>query len=128
LNNKKLETITNLFDGNEIRSVWDSDMEDYYFSVVDVVSALTNSPEPRKYWSVMKNRLKKEGSELTTVCSQLKLKSSDGKYYKLATGGTSGNEKPTHSKGVRSDGKLSWEYLHAGSGTAKIVEYTKERR
>jgi len=48
---------------------------------------------------------------------------SDGKYYKLATGGTSGNEKPTHSKGVRSDGKLSWEYLHAGSGTAKIVEY-----
>jgi prophage antirepressor-like protein len=77
----KLETITNLFEGREIRCIWDSRKEDYYFSVVDVISALTNSPEPRKYWSVMKNRLKKEGSELTTNCSQLKLKSSDGKYY-----------------------------------------------
>ena len=81
MKDNKLETITNLFEGREIRSIWDSEKEDYYFSVVDVVSALTNSPEPRKYWSVMKNRLKKEGSELTTVCSQLKLKSSDGKYY-----------------------------------------------
>ena len=81
MKDNKLETITNLFEGREIRSIWDSEKEDYYFSVVDVISALTNSPEPRKYWSVMKNRLKKEGSELTTVCSQLKLKSSDGKYY-----------------------------------------------
>ena len=51
------------------------------FSVVDVVGALTSSKEPRKYWSVLKTRLKKEGSELTTNCSQLKLKSADGKYY-----------------------------------------------
>ena len=56
-----------------------SEKEDYYFSVVDVISALTNSVEPRKYWSVLKNRLKKEGSELTTKCSQLKMKASDGK-------------------------------------------------
>ena len=49
---EKLNTITNLFEGNEIRSIWDSEKEEYYFSVVDVVSALTNSKEPRKYWSV----------------------------------------------------------------------------
>ena len=77
----KLDTITNLFEGTEIRSIWDKEKEDYYFSVVDVIGALTNSAEPRKYWSVLKTRLKKEGSELTTKCSQLKLKSSDGKYY-----------------------------------------------
>lgn len=53
--------------------------EEYYFSVVDVVSALTDSKEPRKYWSVLKNRLKKEGSELTTKCGQLKMLAPDGK-------------------------------------------------
>ena len=77
----KLSTITNLFEGNEIRSIWNSDKEDYYFSVVDVVGALTNSQNPRHYWVVLKSRLKQEGSELVTFCDQLKLKSSDGKYY-----------------------------------------------
>lgn len=72
-------TISNLFEGHEIRSIWDSEKEDYYFSVVDVISALTDSPEPRKYWSVLKTRLKKEGSQLTTNCSQLKMMASDGK-------------------------------------------------
>ena len=52
------------------------------FSVVDVVSVLTDSFNPRKYWSVLKTRLKAEGSELTTDCSQLKMQASDGKYYK----------------------------------------------
>ena len=75
----KIKTIKNLFDGKEIRSVWDSEKEEYYFSVVDVISALTDSPEPRKYWSVLKNRLKKEGSEVTTNCSQLKMEAPDGK-------------------------------------------------
>ena len=75
----KLDTITNLFDGSEIRSIWDSEKEDYYFSVVDVISVLTDSKEPRKYWSVLKTRLKKEGSELTTKCSQLKMVAPDGK-------------------------------------------------
>ncbi len=75
----KLETISNLFEGKEIRSVWNSEKEEYYFSIVDVVSALTDSKEPRKYWSVLKNRLKKEGSELTTKCSQLKMMAPDGK-------------------------------------------------
>ena len=79
MDNNKLETISNLFEGKEIRSVWDSEKEEYFFSVVDVVSALTDSKEPRKYWSVLKNRLKKEGSELTTKCSQLKMLAPDGK-------------------------------------------------
>lgn len=75
----KLETISNLFEGKEIRSIWDSEKEEYYFSVVDVIAALTDSPEPRKYWSVLKGRLKKEGSEVTTNCSQLKMLAPDGK-------------------------------------------------
>ena len=81
MENDKLKTISNLFEDTEIRSIWDSEKEEYYFSVVDVIGALTNSKEPRKYWSVLKTRLKKEGSEFTTNCSQLKLKSADGKYY-----------------------------------------------
>ena len=76
--NNKIETISNLFEGKEIRSIWDREKEEYYFSVVDVVAALTDSPEPRKYWSVLKSRLKKEGSELTTKCSQLKMLAPDG--------------------------------------------------
>ncbi len=79
--NNKLETISNLFDGKEIRSIWDDEKEEYYFSVVDVINALTDSSDARKYWSVLKLRLKKEGSELTTKCSQLKLKAKDGKFY-----------------------------------------------
>ena len=79
MKNEKLETISNLFEGNEIRSIWDSEKEEYYFSVVDVVKALTDSIEPRKYWSVLKNRLKKEGSKVTTNCSQLKMLAPDGK-------------------------------------------------
>ena len=78
--NNKLKNISNLFEGNEIRSVWDKEKEDYYFSVVDVIAALTESSNPRKYWSVLKVRLKKEGSELTTICSQLKMLAPDGKY------------------------------------------------
>ena len=75
----KLETITNLFEGDEIRSIWNSEKEEYYFSVVDVISALTESINPRKYWSVLKLRLKKEGSEVTTNCSQLRMLAPDGK-------------------------------------------------
>ena len=71
-----------IFENQNIRTVWDSEKEDYYFSVVDVVKVLTDSSNPRKYWSVLKNRLKQEGSELTTICSQLKMQSKDGKFYK----------------------------------------------
>ena len=90
MDNNKLDTITNLFEGKEIRSVWDSEKEDYFFSVVDVVEALTDSKEPRKYWSVLKNRLKKEGSELTTKCSQLKMLAPDGKMRLRDTLDTNG--------------------------------------
>ena len=70
-----------LFEDRQIRSVWDDEQEEWYFSVVDVVGVLTDSPNPRKYWSVLKTRLKKEGGQLTTICSQLKMQSSDGKFY-----------------------------------------------
>jgi hypothetical protein len=79
----KLETISNLFENSEIRSVWDKDKEDYYFSVVDVIAALTESPNPRKYWDKLKQRLNDEGSELVTNCYQLKLEAPDGKNYKI---------------------------------------------
>jgi prophage antirepressor-like protein len=74
-----------LFEEKKVRTVWNDDKEEWYFSVVDVVEALTGSPVPRKYWSVLKTRLKKEGSELTTICSQLKILAADGKKY-LADG------------------------------------------
>jgi len=70
-----------VFESKQIRTEWNSEKEEWYFSVVDVVGVLTDSPNPRKYWSVLKTRLKAEGSELTTNCSQLKLQSADGKFY-----------------------------------------------
>ncbi len=91
MNQTKLETISNLFEGKEIRSIWDSEKEDYYFSVVDVVSVLTNSNIPRNYWSDLKRKLKQEGSELHEKIVQLKIKSAkDGKYYKTDTLDTKG--------------------------------------
>ncbi|WP_071132607.1 BRO family protein [Alterileibacterium massiliense] len=68
-----------LFEGNKIRSSWDREKEEWYFSIVDIIGILTESENPRKYWSVLKTRLKKEGNELATICSQLKMKASDGK-------------------------------------------------
>ena len=64
-----------------LRSEWDDESQAWYFSIVDVVRVLSESPNPRKYWSVLKTRLKKEGSELATNCSQLKMLSADGKHY-----------------------------------------------
>jgi hypothetical protein len=75
------ETAIKLFESKQVRSVWDAEKEKWYFSIVDVVEILTDSPNPRKYWSVLKTRLKKEGSQLTTNCSQLKMQAADGKYY-----------------------------------------------
>ena len=70
-----------LFETKKVRNIWDDKEEKWYFSIVDVVAVLTDSPNPRKYWSVLKTRLKKEGSELTTNCIQLKMRSADGKLY-----------------------------------------------
>ncbi len=71
-----------LFQKQTVRTHWDEEKEIWFFSIVDVIAILTESLNPRKYWSVLKTRLKKEGSELATNCSQLKMKSSDGKFYK----------------------------------------------
>lgn len=60
--NNKLEIILNLLEGKEIRSIWDSEKEEYYFSVIDVVSVLTESSRSRKYWNVLKAKLTNEGS------------------------------------------------------------------
>ena len=82
MNQDKLETVSNLFEGKEIRSIWDSEKEEYYFSVVDVVGALTNANIPRNYWSDLKRKLKQEGSQLHEKIVQLKMKSlKDGKSY-----------------------------------------------
>jgi len=77
MDNNKIQ----LFESKRIRSVWVESEEEWYFSIVDVVAVLTESPNPRKYWSVLKTRLKQEGSQLATNCSQLKMPSSDGKSY-----------------------------------------------
>ena len=71
-----------LFEGNKIRSCWDAEKEEWYFSIIDILGVLTESENPRKYWSVLKTRLKKEGNELATICSQLKMEASDGKMRK----------------------------------------------
>ena len=72
-----------IFDGNKIRSAWDSEKEEWYFSVVDIVGVLTNSNDAGAYWRKLKQRLTAEGSEVVTFCHALKLKShKDGKMYK----------------------------------------------
>lgn len=70
-----------LFQGKEVRRHWDDEKELWYFSVVDIVTVLSNSINPRKYWNKLAERLRKEGSEVVTKCHQLKMQSSDGKYY-----------------------------------------------
>jgi hypothetical protein len=68
-----------LFENRRVRSVWDANTEKWYVSIVDTIEVLTDSPNPRKYWSVLKTRLKAEGNETATNCSQLKLLAPDGK-------------------------------------------------
>lgn len=78
MSNDKLQ----LFENKAIRTAWDEEKEEWYFSIVDVVAVLTDSPNPNNYWKVLKKRLKDEGNQLVTSCNQLKLKShKDGKRY-----------------------------------------------
>ena len=70
-----------LFETRQVRSVWDAERGLWFFSIVDVIAILTASPSPRKYWSVLKTPLKKEGSELATNCSHPKIESADGKGF-----------------------------------------------
>ena len=91
MENNKLDTISNLFEGKEIRSIWDSDKGDYYFSVTDVISALTDSKIPKRYWSDLKRKLIEEGSQLYENIVQLKMTSKkDGKNYLTDTLDTKG--------------------------------------
>ena len=68
-----------LFEDIKVRTLWDEEQKKWCFSIVDIIEILTETPNARKYWSVLKMRLKKEGSQLTTDCSQLKMQSTDGK-------------------------------------------------
>lgn len=83
-----------LFQNKQIRSHWDEELQEWFFSVVDFIGALTDQPDNRaasNYWKVLKNRLKSEGSELVTVCNQLKMKSpKDGKMYRTDTANIQG--------------------------------------
>ena len=81
MNQDKMHLINKIFNNETIRTIWDKEEEKYYISVVDVVGVITESENPRNYWKVLKHRLKKEGNQSVTNCNQLKLKSSDGKYY-----------------------------------------------
>lgn len=76
-----MKTSIRFYNDREVRAVWDEENNKWWFSVVDIVAAITESPNPRKYWSVLKTRLKSANNELTTRCSQLKLTASDGKKY-----------------------------------------------
>ena len=88
--NNKLATITQLFDGKEIRSIWDAEKEDYYFSVIDVIQVLTDSNIPKRYWTDLKRKLINEGSELYEKIVRLKVKAQDGKMRETDTLDTKG--------------------------------------
>jgi plasmid stabilization system protein ParE len=74
------ESAIRLFEEKQVRSLWDEDQEKWFISIVDVIEILTGTDRPRKYWSDLKTKLKKEGSELSEKIGQLKMLSSDGKY------------------------------------------------
>ena len=78
----KKENAIKLFQDQRVRVHWDAEKEKWFFSIVDIIGVLTKSVNPNNYWKVLKSRLKKEGSELVTNCNQLKMESSDGKFYK----------------------------------------------
>lgn len=77
-----MENEIKVFEEKKVRSLWDEEKEKWYFSIVDVIAVLTESPNPRNYWKVLKYRLAKEGNQSVTNCNQLKMQSADGKFYK----------------------------------------------
>ena len=77
----QMHLINKMFDSETIRTVWNREEQKYYISVIDIVGVLSESKDKRKYWNKLKQRLRNEGNESVTNCHQLKLKSSDGKYY-----------------------------------------------
>ena len=77
----KQENAIQLFEDKKVRTLWDEEQDLWYFSIIDVIEVLTDSPRPRKYWNALKTKLNKEGSELSAKLGQLKMQSSDGKMY-----------------------------------------------
>ena len=83
MKDQKFELFNKIFNDDTIRTVWDKNEQKYYINVIDVVKVLTNSSDPKDYWYRLKKRMsEEEKSEISTKCRQLKLMSSDGKYYK----------------------------------------------
>jgi hypothetical protein len=78
----KQENAIQLFENKKVRTLWDAENEKWFFSIIDVIEALTESDRPRKYWSDLKAKFQKEGSQLSENIGQLKMQSSDGKFYK----------------------------------------------
>jgi hypothetical protein len=78
----KQQNAIKIFEEKNVRTLWDAEQEKWYISIVDVIGILTDSNNPNNYWKVLKHRLTKEGSELVTNCNQLKMQSTDGKFYK----------------------------------------------
>jgi hypothetical protein len=78
----KQQNSIQLFEDKKVRTIWDTEQEKWYISIIDVIEVLTNSDRPRKYWSDLKNKLKKEGSQLSDFIGQLKMQATDGKFYK----------------------------------------------
>jgi len=76
------ENTIKIFESNQVRSVWDSEEEKWYFSVIDIIGVLAGTDRPRKYWNDLKKKLSKEGSQLSEKIGQLKMESADGKNYK----------------------------------------------
>ncbi len=77
----KQQNAIKVFENKKVRTLWDADQEKWFISIIDVIEVLTNNERPRKYWSDLKTKLKKEGSELSEKIGQLKMQSADGKYY-----------------------------------------------
>ena len=104
-----MTTKLQIFNDKKVRTVWNADEEDWYFSVVDVVEILSESTQPRKYWNDLKRKLKAEGSQLSEKIGQLKMQSSDGKYYKTDVLNTKGVLRLVQSKlGWRKSAQNAW--------------------
>ncbi len=124
-----MENKIKIFENKQVRTAWNADEEEWYFSVVDVVSVLTDSADPNNYWKVLKNRLKKEGSELVTNCNRLKLRSpKDGKTYNTDVLDTKAMDETLEyarkAETLQKEKDKNEKYVHAGKTLAKIAPNT----
>jgi hypothetical protein len=109
------ETAIKLFEEKQVRTAWNQEEEKWYISIVDVIAVLTGSDRPRKYWSDLKSKLKAEGSQLTTNCSQLKMQSADGEFYKTDVANTEQLFRLIQS----TNAKLN--YFYSASGVSRVL-------